>query len=220
MKIQSQWRCSRTADCDGERGVGRRRRVRERRLRWLCAPAEGGGVRQFPCRGDGRGGIPAARIAELLFVDEHDLNIEQVGAVVGELRDLVDQFEAAFVEESHVETRDAVETPADIGDGLDEAGFFGADGLEEFFVGEDEGLVESGVVGGQADSAAGEGGFEGVETDFGFAFFGGGAGGFLRVFAVGGELGLGSGGFSGCLGGGLGSLLLDGAAVRGFRHGG
>ena len=55
-------------------------------------------------------------------------------------------------------------------------------------------MVESGVVGGQADSAAGEAGFEGVETDFGFAFFGGGAGGFLSVFAIGGELGFGDGG--------------------------
>ena len=38
-------------------------------------------------------------------------------------------------EKSDVEARDAVETPADIRYGLDETGFFGADGLEEFLVG-------------------------------------------------------------------------------------
>ena len=142
----------------------------------------------------GEAGFLELEIAELLFVDEHDLDIEHVGAVVGELLDFDGQFDAAFVEKSHVEAGNAVETPADIGDGLDEAGFFGADGLEEFFVGEDEGLVESGVVGGQADGAAGEAGCDGVETDFGFAFLGAGSGGFLRVFAIGGELGVGDGG--------------------------
>ena len=48
--------------------------------------------------------------------------------------------------------------------------------MEEFFVGEDEGLIETGVVGGKADSAAGEAGGDGVQTDFGFTFLGAGAG--------------------------------------------
>ena len=52
---------------------------------------------------------------------------------VGEVKlDFDGQFDAAFVEKSHVEAGDAVETPADIGDGLDETRFFGADGLESF----------------------------------------------------------------------------------------
>jgi len=54
-------------------------------------------LRGFLVTAAGEAGFLEFEIAKLLFVAEHDLDVEQIAAVVGELRDFVDQFEAASV---------------------------------------------------------------------------------------------------------------------------
>jgi hypothetical protein len=80
----------------------------------------------------------------------------------------------AHGEEGDFETGDAIETPADVGNGLEEGGFLWADGLELLLIGEEEGFVLSGVFGAEKNGAAGETGLYSVERDSGFT---GGSGG-------------------------------------------
>ena len=63
----------------------------------------------------------------------------------GKRRLFFGKYLLAFGEEGHFETGDASETPASVGDGLDECGLFGADGLKLLFVTADVGGVASGV---------------------------------------------------------------------------
>jgi hypothetical protein len=101
------------------------------------------------------------------------------------------EFQAAFGEEGHFKTGDASQTPAGVGDGLNESAFFGTGGLELFFVGEDMSLIAGSVVGRQQDGMAGEAGFDGVEGNGGFASFCFRAAGLESVLAIGGETGSG-----------------------------
>jgi len=151
------------------------------------------------------------QIAKFLFVLAADFHFGEDGGdgivvfgVAG------DPLVADEDEEGHFGAGDAVETPAAIDDRLHEGAFFDADGLQEFLVFDKQSLVRSGFFGREKDGAAGEPCFDGVERDFGFAFGAGRPGTVLGVGAIGGELGVGEFGTLG----GLGSLLLDGAAKR------
>jgi hypothetical protein len=142
----------------------------------------------------GQAGFVEMQILELLFVDEHGVHFDHDGAIGrGVVWEERVEFEAAFGEQGHFEAGDASQTPAGVGNGLHESAFFGADGLELFFVGEDVGLVAGGVVRRQEDGMASEAGFDGVERDGGFASLCFWAAGFLGVLAIGFETGSGDG---------------------------
>ena len=106
----------------------------------------------------------------------------------------VDDFGAAQGDDAEFQNGNGGETPADIRYRLDESAFFAADGLKLPFVIGDVAPVVFGVLRiGEHDGGAGEAMLDGIEAGFCFALGGDGAGGFLRILAVGGETGIGDG---------------------------
>ena len=89
----------------------------------------------------------------------------------------------------------AGETPAEIGDGLNEGFFFRADGLKLFFVAKDVIAVTRFIFAGEEDGDAGESGFDSVEADGFLPDDGTRTGGGLGVLTVGRETGGGDGEF-------------------------
>ena len=135
-------------------------------------------------------GFLELQIAELLFVDEVRFEFDHAGLSVGWFGgEFLGELAAAAGIEGEFESGDAAETPIGIGDRLNQLGFADADGLE--FADEAINIlfVGGGIVGGQQDGAAGEGGFESVGGGLGFAFRGAGAGGEGGVGAIGGQTG-------------------------------
>ncbi len=134
------------------------------------------------------------QIAEFLGVRAADLHFGEDGnhgvIVVGIAGDPLAADEG---DQGHFQAGDAVETPAAIDDGLDERAFFDADRFEGFFVFAEKSLIGFGFIRREKHGAAGEPGFDGVEADFGFAFFGTRAGAVLGIGAVGFEAGGGNG---------------------------
>ncbi len=130
------------------------------------------------------------QITELFLVDEKSVDLDETAAdgdVV--IVEMIGKLHVAAGEDGHLQRNGAPHTPPDIGDGLSQLAFARANRLELFFEGSDVGFVGGGVVAGEENGAAGERGFDGVQTRFGFAFRSFGSGGQLGVGAVGGELG-------------------------------
>jgi hypothetical protein len=108
-------------------------------------------------------------IAELLLVDQEGVHLNEAwleqGVAVGNQRG---EFFAAFGEDGEFEAWDAVETPEDVGNGLNQRRFAGSKRLkfgDETF----EVLQVGGVVGREKHGASGEAGFESVQGGNGFA---------------------------------------------------
>ena len=129
------------------------------------------------------------QIAQFLFVTAADFEFAAgigFGCVVAGI--VLDEFQAAGSEDGEFEAGDLVETPADVGDGLDEGAFFGADGLKFGFVRIDVQDIFAAFLGGEEEQGfAGEAGFDGVEAGFGLTLGGGWSVGFLGVLAVSSE---------------------------------
>jgi len=185
------------------------------------------------------------QIAKLLFVLLHDLEIEQRGfSGAGTFRQVLAEFQAAAAHERDFESGDAIEAPADIGNGfrstgwsllrkhgLHEGAFFGTDRFELRFIIADVGLVKNGVVRREKNGLASESGLDGIEADGGKTFGRARAGGFERVRSLSIELSLrdglgfglerfGSGGLerSVFFTSGFEGLALSGAADGTSRH--
>ncbi len=163
----------------------------------------------------GEPGFLELEVAEVLTVGAADFHFEN-GSEAGAVEFFVGggEFFLADGEEGVFEGWNSVETPAEVGDGLYEGGFFGADGFQQFFVREDVGLIGDGVVGREEDGDAGEAGFEGVERadcPTSGSFW---AGGMLGVGAVSGNA---RGGWFGLRGGRGGRWIWR---LRGFKNSG
>ncbi len=134
-------------------------------------------------------------IAQLLFVAAAHFQVEMglifgfgpVGGIAGHDGSTADGDDGQF------QQGNGGETPTDVRDGLDQGAFFGAYGLKLLPVSGGMAGVIGGVVGmGEQDAGAGEAMLDGVKAGFCFTLGGDGAGGFLRVLAVGGEAGFGN----------------------------
>jgi len=99
------------------------------------------------------------QIADLLFVDEEGVRVDQERAS-GELLffEQIGEFDAAFGEESHFQSRDTAKAPPGIGDGLDELTFTETDRQKLLLEGVQMALVAGGVIAEQENRAAGESG--------------------------------------------------------------
>lgn len=110
-------------------------------------------------------------IPYFLFVIAADREFEFADDRCANMRNVRFFFESGTImrNEGHFQGGDAVETPADIGNGLDESLLFGTDGLElGFVIAEVVGVLPE-IVAVEEDGVAGECGFEGVETGVGQA---------------------------------------------------
>ncbi len=125
----------------------------------------------------GETGLLELQVAELLFVFEMRIEIDQGAAEGGfGFRVSFGEFVSAAGVDGGFETGDALQAPLRIGHGLDEFGFTQADGLVFPLVGGNEFAVGIRVVGGEKDGAAGESGFDGVHGGDALAFRRAGAG--------------------------------------------
>ena len=97
-------------------------------------------------------------------------------------------FFVAEGEEAGFEGAETVEAPLMVGKGLGELGFDGAFGLKVADEGAGEGEVLLQVFAGEDDDLGGEAVAECVEGGTFFTGVGAGAGGILRVAAIGGDL--------------------------------
>ncbi len=175
-------------------------------------------------------GLELAEFGEILFAVAAEaafleLKVAQLFFVFEESIELGDAFLAAAFVERHFEDGDAEEPPIGVGEGLDEDGFAFGRGLEVLFVFFDVVLIAGGIVGGEQDGAAGEGGGYGVGRGAGFAFLGTRSGGEPGIGAIGGELDFGeldrlSGIEFGLLAGEFLGTALSGATDGAWSHGG
>ncbi len=111
------------------------------------------------------------QIAELLFVGEEDLELDESGADGGVLViELLSELGTALGVNGHFQSGDAAETPGGIGDGLNQVAFALAAGTELLFVIANVLLIGRGIVTVKEDGAAGEACFDCVEGGFGLAF--------------------------------------------------
>jgi len=135
-------------------------------------------------------GFLKLQIAQLFFVDEMSVQFDQAAANGGVLLILkhIGELDAALGIDGHFEGGNAAQAPGDIGERLDEFGFFERDGLEFLFVGGDVALVFGSIVGRKQNGGAGETGFDSVQGGGAPAFFGTGAGAEKGVHTVSGEL--------------------------------
>ncbi len=102
-------------------------------------------------------GLLQLEIAELLFVAEMDLEVDERDAFgLREVRVHFGGFVTAAGVEGEFKGGDAGEPPLSVGERLDELGFAGCGGLVIVVVSGEVLAVGFGVVGGQEDGAAGE----------------------------------------------------------------
>ena len=104
------------------------------------------------------------KISDLLFVDDEGVGVDQMGAG-GRLVFLeqIGEFDAAFGEERHLESRDTPQTPPGIGDGLGEFAFAKSDRLQVLFEGSEMALVFGSIITGKQNRAAGGPGCYSIE---------------------------------------------------------
>src|SRR6185312_12572071 len=100
----------------------------------------------------------------------------------------IGELNAALRVDGHFEGGNAAQAPGDIGERLDEFGFFETNGLQFLFVGGDVALVFGSVVGGKQNGGAGEARFDRVQRGGAPAFFATRAGAEKGVRTVSGEL--------------------------------
>jgi hypothetical protein len=111
------------------------------------------------------------QIAELLFVGEEGLELDESGAGGDVLViELARELSTALGVNGHLTSGNSAETPGGIGDGLDQVTFALADGTEFFFVIADVLLIHSGIITVKEDGAAAEARFDRVQGGFGSAF--------------------------------------------------
>jgi len=89
------------------------------------------------------------QIADLLFVDEEGMRVDQerAGSELV-LFEQIGEFDAAFGEERHFQSRDTAQASPGIGDGLDELTFTETHRLKLLLEGVQMALVFSGIVAG------------------------------------------------------------------------
>ena len=104
----------------------------------------------------GQAGFLQLQIADLLFVGNEGVGVDQIGAR-GEVLfvEELGEFDAAFGEYRGLETGNAGETPESVGDGLDQLALAQADGLIFIVERGKMTLVCVGGVGGQQNGASG-----------------------------------------------------------------
>ncbi|HEY6988400.1 MAG TPA: hypothetical protein VH369_08450 [Bryobacteraceae bacterium] len=143
-------------------------------------------------------GFLKLQIAQLFFVDQMGVQLDQAAANGGVVLILkhIGELDSALGIDSHFEGGDAAQAPGDIGERLDEFGFFETNGLPFLFVGGDVALVFGSVVGGKQDGGAGEAGFDGIQRRVTLTRFGAGSGAEKCIGAIGGEPG--GGDFGSC----------------------
>jgi len=130
-----------------------------------------------------------AEIVKLPLLSEEDLRVEQSGARirVSFILEIGSQFETADSVDSHFERRNAPQTPFGIGQLLSQRLLFIRLGRVAGDKTLDVSLVDGSIFGGQYDGATGEARAKRVQRGGGFALHSSGAGGELRVLAIGSQ---------------------------------